>query len=59
VADTTVRGYLDRLTAALVERQLPPWFENVGKRQIKAPTIATATSWARARTVQADRLKKL
>jgi predicted AAA+ superfamily ATPase len=44
VADTTVRGYLDRLTAALVERQLPPWFENVGKRQIKAPKVYLADS---------------
>jgi len=39
VADTTVRGYLDRLTDALVIRQLLPWFENLGKRQVKAPRI--------------------
>jgi hypothetical protein len=39
VADTTVRGYLDRLTAALVVRQLPPWFENVAKRQVKSPKV--------------------
>lgn len=39
VADTTVRGYLDKLTDALVVRQLKPWFENVGKRQVKAPKI--------------------
>ncbi len=37
VADTTVRGYLDVLTNALVVTQLQPWFENVGKRQVKAP----------------------
>lgn len=39
VADTTVRGYLDKLTDALVVRQLKPWHENVGKRQVKSPKI--------------------
>lgn len=39
VADTTVRTYLDALTAALVVRQLLPWHENVGKRQVKAPKV--------------------
>ena len=39
VADTTVRRYLDILTCALVVRQLPPWFENIRKRQVKAPKI--------------------
>ena len=40
----TVRRYLDTLTAALVLRQLPPWFENLGKRQVKAPKIYVADS---------------
>ncbi|MBI4573306.1 MAG: ATP-binding protein [candidate division NC10 bacterium] len=39
VADTTVRNYLDLLTAALVVRQLPPWHESVSKRQVKAPKV--------------------
>lgn len=39
VADTTVRHYLDILTSALVVRQLLPWHENIGKRQIKAPKV--------------------
>ncbi len=39
VADTTVRNYLDKLTDALVVRQLKPWHENLGKRQVKAPKI--------------------
>jgi len=39
VADTTVRGYLDRLTDALVLRQLKPWHENIGKRQVRAPKV--------------------
>jgi hypothetical protein len=37
VADTTVRNYLDLLTSALVVRQLQPWYENISKRQVKAP----------------------
>jgi predicted AAA+ superfamily ATPase len=39
VADTTVRNYLDKLTDALVVRQLQPWHENLGKRQVKATKI--------------------
>jgi predicted AAA+ superfamily ATPase len=41
---STVHRYLDTLTAALVLRQLPPWFENLGKRQVKAPKIYVADS---------------
>ena len=39
VADTTVRGYLDKLTDALVVRQLKPWHENLGKRQVRATRL--------------------
>ncbi len=39
MADTTVRSYLDKLTDALVVRQLKPWHENLGKRQVKSPKI--------------------
>jgi len=39
VADTTVRGYLDRLTGALVVRQLQPWHENLSKRQVRSPRV--------------------
>jgi hypothetical protein len=44
VADTTVRGYLDRLTSALVVRQLLPWHENISKRQVRAPKVYVADS---------------
>jgi len=44
VADTTVRGYLDLLTSALVVRQLLPWHENIAKRQVKAPKVYIADS---------------
>jgi hypothetical protein len=39
VSATTVRRYLDLLDAALVAQVLPPWFENVGKRQVRSPKI--------------------
>lgn len=38
-AHTTVRRHLDSLSAALVVRVLQPWFENIGKRQIKSPKV--------------------
>ncbi len=44
VAHTTVRGYLDRLASALVVRQLQPWFENISKRQVRAPKVYVADS---------------
>jgi predicted AAA+ superfamily ATPase len=39
VSDTTVRHYLDLLSATFVVRQLAPWHENVSKRQVKSPKI--------------------
>ncbi|MCZ6873535.1 MAG: DUF4143 domain-containing protein, partial [bacterium] len=42
VSAPTVRHYLDTLTSALMLRQLPPWFANVGKRQVKSPKIYIA-----------------
>jgi len=42
VSDVTARDYLDKLTAALVVRQLQPWFENLGKRQVRAPKVYIA-----------------
>jgi len=39
VSDKTVRAYLDILTGTYMIRQLQPWFENLGKRQVKAPKI--------------------
>jgi uncharacterized protein len=44
VADTTVRNYLDVLTAGLVVFQLQPWHENISKRQVKSPKVYLADS---------------
>lgn len=38
-SEPTSRRYLDALTDALVVRQLPPWFANIGKRQVRAPKV--------------------
>jgi len=39
VNESTVRRHLDLMTGLFMIRQLPPWFENLGKRQVKAPKI--------------------
>ena len=39
VGESTVRRYLDLLTGVFMVRQLQPWFENLGKRQVKAPKV--------------------
>jgi predicted AAA+ superfamily ATPase len=39
VADTTASRYLDVLAGTYMVRRLPPWFENIGKRQVKMPKI--------------------
>lgn len=39
ISESTVRRYLDLLTGAHLLRQLPPWFENLGKRQVRAPKV--------------------
>ncbi|MFO0810104.1 MAG: ATP-binding protein [Gemmataceae bacterium] len=39
VSESTVRRYLDLLTGVFMLRQLPPWFENLGKRQVKSPKV--------------------
>jgi predicted AAA+ superfamily ATPase len=39
ISESTVRRYLDFLTGAYLLRQLQPWFENIGKRQVKSPKV--------------------
>jgi len=38
-SEVTARRYLDILAGAYMVRVLPPWFENISKRQVKAPKI--------------------
>jgi uncharacterized protein len=44
MSDTTVRGYLDLLAGTYAVTILQPWFENVGKRQVKSPRVMLADS---------------
>jgi len=39
LSEPTVRRYLDLMADVFMLRQLPPWFENLGKRQVKAPKV--------------------
>lgn len=38
-SEATARRYLDILSGAFMVRALPPWFENLKKRQVKSPKI--------------------
>ena len=38
-SEQTARRYLDILSGAYMVRILPPWFENISKRQVKSPKI--------------------
>ena len=38
-SEVTARRYLDILAGAYMVRVLPPWFENVSKRQVKSPKV--------------------
>jgi len=39
LGQSTVRRYLDLMTGVFMVRQLPPWHENLDKRQVKAPKV--------------------
>lgn len=39
VNESTVRRHLDLMSGVFMVRQLPPWFENLGKRQVRAPKV--------------------
>jgi uncharacterized protein len=39
IGEVTIKRYVDILSGALVVRQLQPWLENLGKRQVKSPKV--------------------
>ena len=39
ISESTVRRYLDVLQTVFMMRQLQPWHENLGKRQVKSPKV--------------------
>ena len=58
-AENTARRYLDILSGAYMVRVLPPWFENLKKRQVKAPKIYIRDSGLFHRLLQASTLADL
>jgi len=58
-AENTARRYLDILSGAYMVRVLPPWFENVKKRQVKAPKIYICDSGLFHRLLQVSTLAEL
>lgn len=42
VSEASVRRYADLLVETFVVRRLPPWSENLGKRQVKSPKLYIA-----------------
>ncbi|MBM4095025.1 MAG: ATP-binding protein [Planctomycetes bacterium] len=59
ISDQTTRRYLDVLTAAYLVRQLQPWFENVAKRQVKAPKVYLRDAGLLHRLLDIGALKSL
>jgi predicted AAA+ superfamily ATPase len=39
ISEPTVRRYLDTLAGLFMVRQLQPWHENLGKRQVRSPKV--------------------
>ncbi len=52
----TIRDYLDILSGTFVVRQLLPWFENLGKRQVKSPKIYFRDSGLYHTMINADEI---
>jgi uncharacterized protein len=44
LSEPTVRRYLDLMSGLFLVRQLPPWHENLAKRQVKSPKVYVADS---------------
>jgi len=42
VSESSVRNYVDNLAGTFVAKVLPPWHENVSKRQVKRPKVYVA-----------------
>lgn len=59
VAHTTVKRHLDLMSGALLVRQLPPWFENLGKRIVKAPKIYLRDSGLMHALLGLERMEQL
>ena len=58
-AESTARRYLDIMSGAFMVRVLPPWFENIRKRQVKAPKIYLRDSGLLHTLLSLDNLEAL
>jgi uncharacterized protein len=58
-SEITARRYLDILTGAYVVRVLPPWYENIRKRQVKAPKVYIRDSGILHSLLQLNTLENL
>jgi hypothetical protein len=58
-SENTVRRYLDILAGAFMVRVLPPWFENLAKRQIKAPKVYLRDSGLLHALLQLDSFREV
>ncbi len=59
IGEVTVKRYVDLLCGALVVRQLQPWIENLGKRQVKSPKVYIRDSGLLHTLLQIDTAKQL
>jgi uncharacterized protein len=59
ISEVTVKRYVDILTGALVVRQLQPWLENLGKRQVKSPKVYIRDSGLLHTLLDVDTAKQL
>jgi uncharacterized protein len=58
-SENTARRYLDILSGAYMVRILPPWFENLKKRQVKAPKLYIRDSGILHALLQLDSLQEV
>ncbi len=58
-SEVTARRYLDILAGAYMIRVLPPWFENISKRQVKSPKTYVRDSGIFHGLLQLDSLPQL
>jgi predicted AAA+ superfamily ATPase len=58
-SEVTARRYLDILAGAYMVRLLPPWFENISKRQVKSPKVYIRDSGILHRLLQLEGLPEL
>jgi predicted AAA+ superfamily ATPase len=59
VSESTTRRYLDLLTDAFMIRQLPPYYANLKKRQVKSPKIYVRDSGLLHQLLGIDSMKSL